>query len=556
MTASKKNRPGPVRTMIYGSCVSRDTFEFLGDDFVLNSYVARQSLISAGTSATEILPKLSPIASSFQQRMVRGDLHGDLFRVLKSQAPQTDLLVVDLVDERGGVIELGEGRFVSKLSEFWRAGGREASSGRRHLEFGSDDHFEKWTEGVRRFVGELFDLELLDRTVVIKAPWAELTDTDESFELPNWMMDPVRANGLYVRYFDYLASLGLEILELPPHLVRTSESHKWGISPYHFMRDAYEFLAGRIRQISISTRLPHGYDGLPRRNTAPWGAFTRLDSPEEFLTQESASGQFSLVHKDLPTDFLVEDNGSDTTLVSFHAALGRAKVDPPVFTMRSASEGLGFNRVFISDPSLLSAESLGLAWFLGTAEVNLTRVLSRLLNVVQQRLGAEHLVLFGMSGGGFAALNVSHQCPGSLAVPVNPQTRVLDYAQVHWQAMAEACFGVDGETAARSILEAHPRADMRRVYADGFSNTVIYVQNSQDSHVTYQMIPWFDAIGWQGASILAEKWGNGHVPPTPAELRKLLSEIEGVHGDWAKLATIWKAQQTPSRAWVKEVTGR
>src|SRR5699024_8019795 len=117
--------------------------------------------------------------------------------------------------------------------------------------------------------------------------------------------------------------------------------------------------------------------------------------------------------------------------------------------------------------------------------VNLTQRLVEIIQALQDRLGSEHLVFFGMSGGGFASLNISHEFPGSLAVPVNPQTRILDYAKLHWQSMAEACFRVKGEDGALDILEAHHRADQRHVYTRGYSNTVIYVQNSQDSHVTY-----------------------------------------------------------------------
>src|SRR5699024_11175643 len=103
MSSEYASLPAPIGTMIYGSCVTRDTFEFLGDDFLLKSYVARQSVISAGTQTSDTLPMLDPIASAFQKRMVEGDLKGNLYETLDTQASQADLLVIDLIDERGGV---------------------------------------------------------------------------------------------------------------------------------------------------------------------------------------------------------------------------------------------------------------------------------------------------------------------------------------------------------------------------------------------------------------------------------------------------------------------
>lgn len=557
MSSEYASLPAPIGTMIYGSCVTRDTFEFLGDDFLLKSYVARQSVISAGTQTSDTLPMLDPIASAFQKRMVEGDLKGNLYETLDRQASQADLLVIDLIDERGGVIDFGDGKYVSKLAEFWSAGGREASRGRAQISFGSDEHFERWTNGVQRLLGELLKHEMLHRTVVIKAPWATLTDTDEPFDIPTWMMDPREANSLYERYYDYLEKVGVPLITLPDHLVRTSDSHQWGVSPYHYAKGAYEYLATELRRFVLSLRAPHHYEGLPRRNPAPWGEFTHLTHPGEFSTVSEANGLFTITHNGLPIDLMVEDNGSNTTLVSFSAALGQAPLDPPIFTGRAASADLGMNRVFVSDPGLLCSEVLGLAWYLGTKQVNLTQRLVEIIQALQDRLGAEHLVFFGMSGGGFASLNISHEFPGSLAVPVNPQTRILDYAKLHWQSMAEACFGVKGEDGALDILEAHHRADQRHVYNRGYSNTVIYVQNSQDSHVTYQMIPWLEAIEWKGdVHVLAEKWGDGHVPPKPEKLRQLLGRISEVDGDWASLARTWRAKTQPTRAWVKEQTGR
>lgn len=545
-----------TRTFIYGSCVSRDTFEFL-DDFSLTAYVARQSFISAGNSVRGVKEKLKPISSPFQKRMVEGDLAGSLPRDLQVRAAASDIVLIDIIDERGGVVEFDEGAYATRLAEFWSAGGREASAGHLHLELGSDEHFEKWKLSARKVVCELLSAGLLHRTAVLKTPWAELTDEEKKFEIPAWMTPPAVANAAYARYYDFLEALGLHIIELPPELVRTSEGHRWGMSPFHYTAAAYEHLASRIRAFARSLDGPQTFEGLPRRNTAQWGAFSTLGNPSDFAEIEDANGRFTCSVRGLPIDFWVEDNESDTTLVVFHAALGAAPLDPPVFTGRSATDGLGVNRIFFSDPGLLAGSDLGLAWFLGTSQVDGTSVIAEVVSAVQKRLGAAHLAFFGMSGGGFASLNISQRFPGSAAIPVNPQTNILRYAPVHWTATSRACFGAKTDEAAEALLAGHPRADQCEVYSRGFENSVIYVQNSKDPHVSSHLIPFFEAIGWGGdAAVLTDDWGTGHVPPKPAELRRLLSSLSEVHGDWAELAQLWNAESAPTREWVKSRTGR
>lgn len=545
-------------TFIWGSCVSRDTFGYLPEQFTLSRYVARQSLISAGTDATAIRPHLSELASSFQQRMVRGDLAGDLFPALAAQARTTDVVLIDLVDERGGVIRFDQG-YATKLNEFWGAGGREASRDAEQIPFGSDEHFTLWSKGARRFVGALRDAELLPRTLVLHAPWASTYDTGEDLEIPEWMMRPEVANAEYERYVNVLRDCGLRVAELPAELAKTSRDHQWGASPFHYQAAAYEFFAREITDLAATAAKVAQPAALERRDTSPWGDgdFTEVDSVEALPATLEASTYLTIWHNGYPLDLYVENQGAATTLVSFHAALGSSGLKPPVFTGRAISQSSGMNRIFVSDPGLLAGADLGLAWYLGTNTLNATALLTEAVRGLQERMGGQHLVFFGMSGGGFAALNLSHEFPGSLAVPVNPQTKILDYAEVHWDAMARACFNAGSVEQARAVLESHPRADQRRLYTEGFTNTVIYVQNTADAHVSSQLIPWFEAISWRDqAMIHFGSWGTGHVPPPAPVLREMLDAVAEVNGDWAKLAEKWGAPARPTRSLVKESTNR
>lgn len=534
MTSNERGKT--LNVLIYGSCVSRDTFEYMRDSANLIQYVARQSLISAVSPTQGLVEKLAPLSSKFQDRMVRGDLTSNAFELIRAKADNADVLIVDLIDERGGVVHT-HGGCVSKLAEFWGNGGRELVGGSEILPFGSDDHFYAWAKALDEFNEFLVAVGLKDKTLVIEAPWAHLLDSGQPLSVPNWMMEPSQANSAYERYYGAMRDLGFRMLRIPEELAVSTVSHKWGASPFHYTDDCYSHLARQIISFGNSLRKNDDTPRFENRDASWWGDFQQLSSAMEGDFPKGQIIGMTVWSNGYPVDFLVENNDADTTLVSFHAALGSTAVTPPVFTGRSISQGLKVNRVFVSDPSLYLDKELTLAWFLGHEKLNLTAKLDEVISEIQYRLGAEHLVFFGMSGGGFASLNMSERFPGSLAIPVNPQTKILSYAQVHWNRFAEICFGTKTVEESRQCINLHPRADLTRVYGPDMSNSVIYVQNATDSHLKLHMLPWFDAIGWgPNASAIVRTWDRGHVPPKANELREILSKLPEVHGDWRLLS--------------------
>ena len=248
-----------TRVLIYGSCVSRDTFEFLPEGHRLLTYVARQSAISVGSPVPGLQARLTDLPSAFQNRMVASDVRGDLLDVAERLAPQVDVLLLDLIDERGGVIAIGGGH-VTKLAEMWSAGGRTATRAGRHIPFGSEEHFALWAPAIEAVVDRLRELHLLARTVALKTPWAAQLADGEPVPVPDWMTPPAVANAQYVRYFEQLKQLGLAIVELPEDLARSTVDHQWGPSPFHYTAEAYEFLAAGITA---------AVGGVPTGQTSP-----------------------------------------------------------------------------------------------------------------------------------------------------------------------------------------------------------------------------------------------------------------------------------------------
>ncbi|MDU2587500.1 MAG: DUF6270 domain-containing protein [Corynebacterium sp.] len=111
---SSKEEATPIRTFIFGGCVSRDTVAFAKHtDFKVLRYVARQSLLSVGSDAKSNIPDFK-LKSSFQQRMLESDLSGNLMREV-SKKNSIDAFVWDLVVERTGVWEFLDGSIVERF---------------------------------------------------------------------------------------------------------------------------------------------------------------------------------------------------------------------------------------------------------------------------------------------------------------------------------------------------------------------------------------------------------------------------------------------------------
>ena len=80
----------PVRVTVYGSCVARDAVDLAGGGrLAVTDYIARQSLLSAGSDASARFPADAQVSSPFQRRMMVADFAGDLERRLSRAAATT-----------------------------------------------------------------------------------------------------------------------------------------------------------------------------------------------------------------------------------------------------------------------------------------------------------------------------------------------------------------------------------------------------------------------------------------------------------------------------------
>lgn len=246
----------PLRVSVYGSCVARDSVALSGGaQSTVTAYIARQSLLSSGSDASELYPEGARTAHRFRRRMLRADFAGDLFAKVADFGEVTDVLLWDLADERDGVQVLEDGRIVTRSfdlisePEVWAAVERA-----RHLDFGTDEHFTLWAPRAAALAQHLQQSGLFDRTLVLRIPWAVITSDGDP--APGSMgKSPVQANGLFARYYDHLESLGFRTIEVDPEILVADPEHRWGLAPFHYTQDVYDSVmdqvfasVGRVRE--------------------------------------------------------------------------------------------------------------------------------------------------------------------------------------------------------------------------------------------------------------------------------------------------------------------
>ncbi|WP_309080790.1 hypothetical protein [Zhihengliuella sp.] len=277
---------------------------------------------------------------------------------------------------------------------------------------------------------------------------------------------------------------------------------------------------------------------MPRRDLTRFAGLrhTEFASIEDFLASPLPDGVVTIYYHGSPLDLLIQpEPDADTTLVVFHSALSPNMQTLPVFSGLGVTEGLGLNVVCVADPSLELDDELNIGWFSGNARQPLQQDLPGVLRHVVDGLGAEHLAFFGASAGGFAALHYAAHFPGSLAVPVNPQIILRDFADVDVLAYGRSAFGAEDLAEARTALTERIAGDLRQAYTGRDDVTIGYVQNLRDGRHFWRQLSHFMIAVQDTADllILTGDWGLGHVPPPKSVNRTVLEAVAGAHGDWA-----------------------
>ncbi len=237
---------------ILGSCVTRDALAEDTEGFELVEYWARTSLASAFSATPVGSVQLSNIASSFQRRMVEGDVK----KLIPSQltAAKAELYVVDLIDERFDLCQTPDGGLCTVSNEL-RSSGFTRDAG-RIITSGSAEFFTLWERGWSALLATLREKGALDKLRIHKAYWST-NNEDRSGFLPSYPASSIlAANDFLDRLYARVAQdvPREHIIECPADLVVGALQHKWGLSPFHYVTPYYREFMRRLRESQRSAR--------------------------------------------------------------------------------------------------------------------------------------------------------------------------------------------------------------------------------------------------------------------------------------------------------------
>ncbi|WP_248279090.1 DUF6270 domain-containing protein [Brevibacterium sp. 'Marine'] len=277
---------------IFGSCVSRDTCEFIPGANVLE-YVARQSVTSLISPHGDRDVDISGLESPFQTRMVESDLLGSGADRVISHNKEIDVVLIDLVDERRGFWLFPDSTTITNSLEIESCGAADwaVGQGAELIEFATERHFEAWKHGFELLVTKLRDAQMWDRTILLDIEWARvfsgsLYPANETIaklgrrwrqaqrgirnaerQLSSghgvssawkqlWNLKPtdaeefadraVRANHEYVRYRDFARSMVAATVTRESWELRINGDHKWGPQPFHYRDGDYKSVVESI----------------------------------------------------------------------------------------------------------------------------------------------------------------------------------------------------------------------------------------------------------------------------------------------------------------------
>lgn len=284
-----------MKIAIFGSCVSRDSVEYMPDAEVV-TYVARHSVTSLesphGTDGID----LSDLSSAFQERMVTTDLQGAGLERIAKTSKELDVVLIDLVDERRGFWQFRDGTTMTNSIEIESCGAaREARRrGARLVEFGTEEHFDRWKSGYFKLIDGLKDCGLWEKTVLLDIEWAGAVDGAQHpqsdslakigrrwrrlqrgsreasrglsrgqgiaealtnlrhvrpTEAEEYADRAAAANADYVRYRRVAQSMVASTVTRTSSQVRISRDHKWGPQPFHYRDEDYRSIVQSILEL-------------------------------------------------------------------------------------------------------------------------------------------------------------------------------------------------------------------------------------------------------------------------------------------------------------------
>ncbi|BAJ00593.1 DUF6270 domain-containing protein [Shewanella violacea] len=543
-----------MKIFIYGECVSRDIFDFIdAENYDLVGYYARSSYASS-FSQTPVKDIWSDnIKSNFQRRMVRTDLDKCLIDFI--DAEEFDILLLDFYMERHSLFIFDDGSRCTISSELISSGFDTRKLSGRVIKPFSDEMYDLWEAGWEKFLKVVDSLDVRNKVVINKLFWAHVIENGNDFG------DLFHSNSIdivnkYLQRIYNRVSVDFkakQFIGFDESLNIASSSHKWGLSPMHYIDEAYVEMGRKLND--IYSRLCDDSENVNVHKSTSSEPVS-IKSIDDILNGRAVEGMNKVVFNDgnevaifLKNSHLIgasqDTNEKGRLAISFSGAVSNTSGKKgPFFSGLSISSELGIPLVAISDPTLNLCDDLPLAWYAGNEKFpNCLRSISVLVDSIAEAYNVD-LVIFGGSGGGFASLAVAKNIRSKASIFVwNPQTTITKYVYTFVEQYMRVGFpsffgeGDSGLDKINEILDTL-KIDYKLKGLDYKENiSIIYFQNQSDWHTNVHAVPFLRELTPLRSSdctfVSREArnvayfgdWGDGLAAPDTQVIKQVLLDL-------------------------------
>lgn len=229
---------------IFGSCVSRDSVEKIINKISLIDYYARSSLCSLSTGSFDlnILP-IENISSPFQRKMVLRDCNKAFFN--EERFDEIDYIVIDFVDERFPLISDSQGCSATLSAELNSALGNDVNNF-TYVDPFSEKYFQGFEKGFTSFIEHLGVNK--EKLILIEAYWCFIDN--EGIPLSKYDRSYIEKNNSKLEKLYELAKNAfpeMKVITIPSELLKADKFHKWGVAPFHYISEFYDYVIDQIK---------------------------------------------------------------------------------------------------------------------------------------------------------------------------------------------------------------------------------------------------------------------------------------------------------------------
>lgn len=377
---------------ILGSCVSRDPFAMVENDYKLHRYFARTSLISLYSEPINIALEDIKLPSAFQQRMIHFDLTNNFRKYITYT--KSDYIILDFIDERMDLLK-HKNSYITVSSEFKNSNLKVLYKGETVAK--TEDNLSLWEEHAKKFIDEVKKYKKPSQIILHKAFWKEQYYTTSN-ELVSFDVEKIAQARKYNRILEHYYSFiekefeGIKIIE--PKGYYADENHKWGLSQFHYESAYYkEFMKQ--------------FNAIQRKKT--------VDSP--------INPQEQVFKGELDVKYIFKKTYKKTKnlIIVFSGMPDGNK--PPSYNYGSTLSEFDCNKLFILDDFGCRASY----YLCKNRDHVIERSVSSLINHIIKEHDITNVVTCGSSKGGYAALYYGIKYGFDYIISASPQFYLGDY---------------------------------------------------------------------------------------------------------------------------------